>query len=451
MRLVFLAFVLLAALAEPGHGLEPANVFLVVNKNEPKSRQVADHYCQLRKVPAGNVVELDLPTVEDINRDDYEAKVVKPLRLALRSRAAQVKVLLSTYGVPLRVGPLSPTEEEMRQLVGVRADLEEKRKAAEMRAKTVKSLEEELQKANLTSLQARVDELKKEVAAMNKHIHELQQTARRLAHDESHAAFDSELMLLWWPDYQRDRWMVNPLYWQVPDLMRRNWAPVVMTCRIDGPTADVAMRIVSDAVWAEEHGLKGKAYIDARGIRYDPAADITGTAYGGYDQSMREAAKLLADEAKLDVKLEDTESLYEKDSCDDAAIYCGWYSVRNYISCCRFNRGAIAWHLASFEMLSLRNPQTQWCGNLLLDGACATLGPVAEPYTVAFPKPEEFFGFLVSGEYTLVESYARTSMLTSWMNCLVGDPLYNPYKKEPRLRGFAVWPSPKGSKFMLGP
>jgi uncharacterized protein (TIGR03790 family) len=450
MRIGIVALLIVSAVAAPCPALEPRNVFLIVNKNEPKSRPVAEHYCRLRQVPMDNIIELDLPVIEDISRDDYEAKLVRPLRAALKSRQRQAQVLLSIYGVPLRVGTQTPTEDEQRQLAGVRADLEEKRKTADARANTAKALEDDAKKFNITTLQARIDEMKKEVADMRKYIQELEQTARRLGHEESNAAVDSELMLLWWPEYPKDRWLINSLNWQIPEAVKRRSPPVVMTCRLDGPTADLAKRLVTDAVWAEEHGLKGKVYVDARGIKYDQPADVTGTGYGGFDESMREMAKLLKDDAKMDVKLDDIELLFNKDSCPDTALYCGWYSVGNYVPCCKFNRGAVAWHLASYEMLSLRNPQTQWCGNILIDGACATLGPVAEPYSVAFPKPEEFFGFLVSGEYTLVECYSRSLLLTSWMMCLVGDPLYNPYKNDPRLKSSVVWPSPKGSKYLLG-
>jgi uncharacterized protein (TIGR03790 family) len=148
----------------------------------------------------------------------------------------------------------------------------------------------------------------------------------------------------------------------------------------------------------------------------------------------------------MEVTLDDTEALFPVRSCPDCALYAGWYAVQNYQECCRFRTGAVAWHLASFEAVSLRHPGKQWAGNLLADGAAATIGPVAEPYTIGFPKPEEFFGFLVTGEYTLIECYARSTLLTSWMMVLVGDPLYNPYAKSPKLKSWDVLPSPRGSR-----
>jgi len=86
----------------------------------------------------------------------------------------------------------------------------------------------------------------------------------------------------------------------------------------------------------------------------------------------------------------------------------------------------------------------------LSDGVCATLGAVAEPYTIGFPKPAEFFGFLLTGECTLVETYSRTVILTSWMTTLIGDPLYNPYAKNKLLKIDDVQVSPKGIRFITG-
>jgi len=55
----------------------------------------------------------------------------------------------------------------------------------------------------------------------------------------------------------------------------------------------------------------------------------------------------------------------------------------------------------------------------------------------------------VTGKYTLVECYYRTALFTSWMTVLVGDPLYNPYAKTPKLDPAEVKPSPKDGKFLI--
>lgn len=418
----------LITLASPALALEPKDVWLVVNRNVPESRQVAEHYIAKRGVPNENVVALDLPKGEDISRADYGAKLAGPLREALKSNKDKVKVLVTTYGVPLRVGPQLPSRDENQALNELRPELAGARK-------------------RVTELETRTGADPKELAAAKGALRGLEARERALAHAESNASVDSELMLLWWDGYPLARWVANPMYFQSSERYRKESPPVVLVSRLDGPTADIAKRLVDDAVAVEKTGLSGKAVIDARGFKFEPkGGDATGHGYGGYDESMREAATLLQ-KAGLAVELDDKLELLKPNSAKGVALYCGWYSLANFVDCCEFVPGAVAWHLASAEAVTLRRSDSKlWCPNLLKKGVCATLGPVAEPYTIGFPKPAEFFGLLATGEYTLVECYGRTVLFCSWMTVLVGDPLYNPYKHARKLRVADVPPSPKGGR-----
>lgn len=405
------AVVALMLLPAAAFALEPKDVFIVCNKDVKESRQVADHYVAKRKVPAENVIELSLPKAEDISREDYDAKLAGPLRDALKDKKDACKLLLCVYGVPLRVGPTKTTPEEQKQLDQLKPELEEAKKQADAKA---------------------VDRLTKQVVA--------------LQHDQSTAAVDSELMLLWWAKYDTTRWQINPLYWQLSEDERKKADRTLMTCRLDGPTPEIAKRLVDDALTAEANGLKGKAYFDARGMKLDVKNPQQWTGYQGYDESFREAAELMRT-AGFDVILDDKDPVFPEDSCPDAALYAGWYSHANFVDSFTFPTGAVAWHLASSEATTLRNKDSKvWCPNLLQKGVAVTMGPVGEPYTVAFPKASEFFGFLATGKHTVAECYARTTILTSWMMTLVADPLYNPFAKSPKLKEADVFPSPKGSK-----
>jgi uncharacterized protein (TIGR03790 family) len=445
-----LASCLLLSLTGFAAALEPKEVFLLVNKNLPASKEIAEHYCQKRGVPAENIILLDVPTTEDISRLDYDFKIVGPVRAALKEKKEQAKVLLSIHGVPLRVGGAEPNDEEKAELKKLDPDIKE-------RQAQLKATQDALAMAEKVREGFSAPETKGIVMAHRglvvRHETELRKLNGRrshLAHAESHACVDSELMLLWWDNYELRRWQVNLLYFQVPAKAREGKPPMMMTCRLDGPTPALVKRLIDDAVAVEKKGLKGKVYVDARGIRYDPKGD-PGMGYGGYDESMREMARLLEKEGGMTVVLDDKNELFQPGTCTDCALYCGWYSLANFIDCCKFVPGAIAWHLASSEAVSLRQPNVKyWCKNQLECGAAATLGPVSEPYTIGFPKPAEFFGFLATGKYTLVESYAKSTMLCSWMGCLVGDPLYSPFAKNPRLKEEMVVPSPKGGRFMFG-
>jgi len=431
--------------------LEPAEVFIVVNKNVAESKEVALHYCEKRAVPKENIVELDLPTGEDISRKDFDSKLVVPLRAALKDRQEKAKVLVSTFGVPLRVGRPELKADEQDEVNKISPQID--RMQAEERCFQYELAHLDIAVKDKESGAAeRQQLLQKNRELMLGKLRPMQKRRDVLTYSglqEATACVDSELSLLWWEDYELRGWQANLLNFQVSEKLRKEKPAIVMVSRLDGPTVAIAKGLVDQAVDVEKKGLKGKVYVDARGIGYNPKDD-TGYGYGGYDQSLREMAKLLDKEAKLDVTLDDKPALFASGSCPDCALYCGWYSLANYVDCCKFVPGAVAYHIASSEAVSLRNANSkQWCKCLLQDGVAATLGPVSEPYTIGFPKPAELFGFLVTGKYTLVECYYKTLLLNSWMTVLVGDPLYNPYASCSKLAPDQVKPSPEGGKFFL--
>jgi uncharacterized protein (TIGR03790 family) len=132
----------------------------------------------------------------------------------------------------------------------------------------------------------------------------------------------------------------------------------------------------------------------------------------------------------LSVREERTKALFQPGDCPRAALYCGWYSLAKYVDAFDFVPGAVGFHIASSEAVSLRQPDSgQWCPNLLKKGITATLGPVAEPYLAAFPQPDAFFSELFVGR-CLVEAFYRTKRFNSWQMVLIGDPLYTPFPRN---------------------
>ncbi len=424
-------------------GLEPENVFVIYNKTMRESKEVAEHYCARRKVPKENLIPLELPKQESISREIFDDQIREPLRKALQNHKEKVRVLLTVYGVPLRVGGDRPSENERKQLVKLRQASKDKKKQLEELKATILELEKKKKQKPTPKNDKLLRDARDKRQELTKNLRLSRFKERWLSHAESVACVDSELTLLWWEKYELRRWITNPLYFRYPRVRREGLPPVLMVSRLDGPSPVIAKRLVDDAIEVEKTGLKGKVYVDARGIRLNSKTDPRGTGYGGYDESLREMATLLKEKAKLPVILDNKGPLFKPQSCPDTALYCGWYSLARYVDCCQFNKGAVAYHIASSEARSLRNAKaTFWCPQLLQKGVAATMGPVAEPYTIGFPKPEEFFGFLVTGEYTLVECYSRSMLLTSWMTVLVGDPLYNPYAGRGRLLPSDVHPSP---------
>jgi uncharacterized protein (TIGR03790 family) len=120
-------------------------------------------------------------------------------------------------------------------------------------------------------------------------------------------------------------------------------------------------------------------------------------------------------------------------SANGVAIYCGWYALQNYTPACSFVPGAVGYHIASYELTTLRTPSRQWCAGLLNDGIAATVGPVNEPFLATFPQPDDFFPLLFTGKLNLGEVYWKTTPAVSWRIALIGDPLYNPFAAKPAL------------------
>ncbi|GMU36790.1 MAG: TIGR03790 family protein [Phycisphaerae bacterium] len=251
----------------------------------------------------------------------------------------------------------------------------------------------------------------------------LTKRAESLVPPDSEAAFDSELALVHNDAYPLARWIPNPLQGLRKPSPPRDAA--LMVARLDGPDPTIIERMMTDALHAERSGLRGTFYIDARGLTKDDE-------YRVYDRDLAALAEWTRTRTVIPVVLDQREPVFAEGSCPGAALYCGWYSLAKYVPAFTFERGAVGYHIASFELGSLsRSNKAYWCRGMLTDGAAATLGPTSEPYLSAFPRPSEFFGLLMTGELTLVECFARTNPFLSWRIALVGDPLYRPFAKNP--------------------
>ncbi|OGR28262.1 MAG: hypothetical protein A2139_14015 [Desulfobacca sp. RBG_16_60_12] len=247
------------------------------------------------------------------------------------------------------------------------------------------------------------------------------------------AAVDSEMTLIMAGLYQKAGWLPNPfnLRFERLPVISTVRARTLMVGRLDGPTPATARRLVDDALEVEKAGLNGVFYLDARGLTGQAASGN----YVWFDQHLLRLSDLLKKNSDMKVVLDQQPNVFPPGSCPDAALYCGWYSLANYVPAFTWNKGAVGYHVASSEATTLKQPGAQvWCKRLLEEGVAATLGPVAEPYLVSFPLPDQFFPVLMTGKLTLLEVYFLTVPQVSWMQVLIGDPLYQPFKNQPAVR-----------------
>ncbi len=396
---------LMLILCRTGLALEPNEILVIANRQVSESKQIADYYSKKRNIPDKNVIYLALgyKPNEWIKREDYERSIALPIKKRLQRRIpGEIRCLVTTYGIPIKVGSKGPKPGMERKI----SELKKLQSNEKLRLEKMKqdSTLEAKQKSTQTK-------------QINRKIAQLQREIGRLSGHETHASVDSELSMLLFESYDLYRWQPNMLNNKLAGLDFRT----LMVSRLDGPDYQIIKGLIDKAIAAEKKGLKGNAYIDSRGI-------VSKNMYGHFDQSLRDLETFIRSETKMPVTAEKTKKLFQPGSCPQTAVYCGWYSVKNYVDAFDFVDGAVGFHIASFEAQNLQDPKSStWCAAMLRDGITATLGAIAEPYLHTFPEPKAFFAELFNGN-CLVEAYYKTKPFNSWQLVLIGDPLYRPFK-----------------------
>ncbi len=406
-RYIIFVFLAVCFTPSPSFALSPVEILLLANKNNPKSIELAKYYMEKRKIPGANLLKLDITEQETCSRMAYEMKVAAPVRTFLKNNnvKGRIRCILLMYGLPLRVAapPLSKKEKiEIDEFDDKKLHIDKELKIlkAEDKKKT-----KELQKAL-----KRLKKKKKQRGVMDKT-----------------ASLDSEIALVLNKEYKLSGWLPNPYYIGFKDkALAFKKKDILMVSRLDGPSYNIVKRIIDDSIKAEQTGLQGTAYFDAR---WEEKKNKILSAYEIYDKSIHQAAKLVKKRGILPVVIDSTKELFKKDDCPDAALYCGWYSLASYVDSFSWAPGSVGYHIASSECVTLKKKESRvWCKMMLEKGIAATIGPVGEPYVQAFPVPEIFFGFLVDGYLSLAEVYIISVPCLSWKMVLIGDPLYRPFK-----------------------
>ncbi len=404
--LSFLFVTIFLFLSHNVYGLKPHEILIIANKNSPESLKLARFYQEKRYIPKENIIRLDCPSSEEISREDFDKRIARPLKLALSMPgwAVSIKCLLLTYGMPFRIKNTKLNKKKALELQTLKE-----------RIKAIKDL---IGDKNIP---------KKKQLTLKKELKGLKNRLNKLESLNTGASVDSELTLIKiYGDYELEGWIKNPLFLWDKDRFNSKIPrdKVLMVSRIDGPDIKVSKRIIEDALFAEKRGLKGLVCIDSRYKKIPQKGPID--YYHLYDKWLKNTASFLKEEGFF-VKIDETPELFGPGSCNDTAIYCGWYSLSHFVDGFTWVRGAIGYHVASGECVSLHGKNDEWCRRLLMDGVSVTLGPVAEPYLQAFPPPQLFFGLLIEKGLSIGEAYILSCPFLSWQMVLIGDPLYRPF------------------------
>ena len=350
------------------------SVAVLFNSKLPESEAVAEHYAKLRGVPAGHLIGLPLSDGHTISRREFTTKLEQPLaaelvkRKLLDGKTASIRYLVLCWGVPIRVDKDDSLNEEGRS-----------------------------------------------------------QAAAPLRRNE--ASVDSELAMLPQLGQLRKRYgiVTNPTFRQTDAKQISPANGLLMVARLDGPSPELANRLVERAIDAETNGLWGRAYIDLRGI-------TVGQFKVGDDQ-FRKVVEIMRRSGFATVVDKKQETLPVGFPASHIAFYAGWYGINVEgvfaESTVEFMPGAIAYHLHSFNGSMIRDAHARWIGPFINKGVTATFGTVYEPYLELTPDQPLFFSRLIQSGFTFGEAgYAATRAL-SWQTVFVGDPLYRPFGKSP--------------------
>ena len=96
-----------------------------------------------------------------------------------------------------------------------------------------------------------------------------------------------------------------------------------MVSRIDGPSAESCLAMINNTLEAEKSGLKGKIYVDTRGIKSNERDALT-----TWDKGMKDLGWFLRDNTEQKVNIDIFPNLIEE--AKDTAIYAGWYQLRKF-------------------------------------------------------------------------------------------------------------------------
>lgn len=384
------------------YALVPNEILVIANSNVSGSTDLAKYYMKKRGIPDDNLLVLNVTKKEQCGRFEYEKKVSTPVQKYLKSKN-QIKCLVTMFGMPLKIASLKLTRDEKKE----KSNLYKIKK--EIKIKLLKSKSDDEKK-----------KIEKKLATVNNKIKTFNFQCNK------GAALDSELTLVKQHNYSLAMWIPNPYFAGFHrKKLQFKQSDVIMVSRLDAPVYSDVKRIIDDSLYAETNGLKGKAYFDARWPN-PGEKDIKDYAY--YDRSIHLAAEKIKKSNLMPVKKDESSDLFQLDQCPDAALYCGWYKLANYVDAFTWQKGAVGYHIASAECTTLKNKRSRvWCKKMLEKGIAATIGPVGEPYVQAFPVPDLFFDLLSKGKLTLVECYFFSTPFISWKMVLIGDPLYNPF------------------------
>ncbi len=366
------AFVLLSSVSAMASDRPLSDRVLVVfNSHKADSKSIATRYMKVRGIPRTNSCALRFPgslsdAESEIPWTEYATLIQQPIRKCVESAGIdKILYIVFTYGTPYRLNAV-PSEQWGRAIDQYVADL--------------------------------WDESGGAMHTPNPYFTPGQAKAARYPRFQSLAEYRHQ------PGAKR----------------------IYSVWRLDGPTAKIATGLVDKAMQAEKSGLQGQACFDRV---HGDITKLPEAGQGVAEWQLHRAADA-ARQAGFPV-LED-ENVAEFGTapaplrCENAILYCGWYSLNHYNDAFSWAVGAIGWHLDSNS--AMPRGGTNWSANALEKGITVTSGAIWEPYLDALVRPDGVVLDLFQGA-NVGDAFLRNTAYLKWMILNIGDPLYTPFPR----------------------
>ena len=370
--------------ATPADWSPTDEAIVLYNSSKPSSVALAKHYAEQRGIPENRLVGLPCPDQETISRNEFESGIREPL---LRKFIEQDWWTMEKRDL---VDPNGRRYNQVPQVV-----------RQDVRVLVI-----------MRGVPLRVQRMTTEDPGPK---------------DADEASVDSELASLGLLNRKLQGAIENRYYQskrRFPE--QKDALGQLIVGRLDAADDNTVRRMISDSLRAEREGLWGRAVIDFGLMQagYEEGEQWLGRCVSSY----RENGIPVFTDHYRDV-------LPESWPLPDTILYFGWYThtAKGAIATpgFRFKPGAIVCHLHSLSAETLRNRTSNWCAPLLDHGAAATFGNVWEPYLTLTIHFDLLNARLLEG-FTLGEAAWSATPGLSWMNIVLGDPLYRPFAR-PRI------------------
>ena len=368
---------LLLAPVRQSYAQTAENVAVVINEASTASSRIGEHYVQVRKIPATNVIRIRTTEADQIERAEYVKTIEGPIADALKREALQDRVLylVLTKGMPLRVN------------------------GTEGRNGTVASVDSEL-----TLLYRRLTGRQVVVTGSVPNPYYSGGHPIQKAEPFTHRAHDIYLVA------RLDAFTVEDAI----AVIDRAQAPsttgrIVLDLRSGLDDAIGDKWLVEAAARLREHDVGARVTLEQTTQPARNLDDVLGYySWGSNDpQNLVRRVDLRFVPGALAATFASTDARTFRAPPD------AWLPAGN-------KSGRQTWFAGSPQSLA---------GDLLREGVTGLAGNVAEPYLDGAVRPDILFPAYLSG-FNLVEAFYLALPSLSWQTVVVGDPLCAPFRKH---------------------